>query len=188
MRRKFVIIALVALLAVGVVSVAFSYGRGGRGGWGGPGVADQGGAKLDLTKEQLEKLQSLQADFEKETLSLRNELELKALELRQLWTAEELDEAAIIAKSKEVSDLQSQLEEKMVRHRLDAAKVLTKEQRKLFEKKLEQKFRSSLFQRLGDRFAARGFPGYGPRGYGRGGGFDMGRVGGRGRGFGPWGW
>ena len=170
MRRKFVIIALVALLAVGTVSIAFSYGRGGRGGWGGPGmgrgpgIVDREKAGLDLTKEQLEKLQSLRTDFDKETLSLRNELELKALELRQLWTADELDEAAIIAKSKEVSDLQSQLEEKAIRHRLDAAKVLTKEQR--------------------TQFAARGFRGRGLGGYGRGGGFGMGQGRDRGRGFG----
>jgi Spy/CpxP family protein refolding chaperone len=171
MRRKFVIIALVALLAVGTVSVALSYGRGGRGGWGGPGmgrgtgIADRGKAGLDLTKEQLEKLQSLRAEFDKETLSLRNELELKALELRQLWTADELDEEAIIAKSKEVSDLRSQIEEKMVRHRLDVAKVLTKEQRA--------------------RFAARGFRGHKLGEYGSGSDFGMGRGRGRGHGFGP---
>jgi Spy/CpxP family protein refolding chaperone len=171
MRRKFVIIALVALLAVGTVSVAFSYGRGGRGGRGGhgmgrgPGMAHRGKADFDLTEEQQEKLQSLRADFHKETLSLRNELELKDLELRQLWTADELDEEAIIVKSEEVSDLRSRLGEKMVRHRLDAAKILTKEQR--------------------TRFSARGFRGHGPRGYGRGRGSGMGRGKGRGRGFGP---
>lgn len=171
MKKKFVIIALVAFLVVGTVSVAFSYRR--RGGWGKPGMgpgtgmAIRGKAELDLNKEQLEKLQSLRADFDKDTLSLSNELELKALELRQLWTADELDEEAIIAKSKEVSDLQSQLQEKTVRHRLDVAKVLTKEQRTQF---LARGRRSHSF---------------GPRGFGGGGRHGMGRGRGGRRGFGP---
>ena len=171
MKKKFVIIALVALLAVGTVSVALSYGR--RGGWGKPGMrpgsrmATREKAESDLSKEQLEKLQSLRDDFDKGTLSLRNELELKSLELRQLWTADELDEEAIIARSKEVSDLQSQLQEKTVRHRLDVAKVLTKEQR--------------------SQFLARGPRGYGfgPRGRGHAGDPGMGRGRGGRRGFGP---
>jgi Spy/CpxP family protein refolding chaperone len=119
-----------------------------------------------LTKEQLEKLQPLRADFEKETLSLRNDLELKSLELRHLWTADELDEEAIVAKSGEVSDLQAQLHEKMIRHRLDVAKILTKEQRA--------------------RFLAGGARGLGTetRGRGRGGRPGMGAGKGRGHGFG----
>ena len=137
MRRKVFIIALTTLLVVGTVSIAFSRGRGRRGrdlgsGFYGQKMADKAPAELNLTKEQLEKLQSLRTDLQKETLPLRNEMQIKELELRQLWMADELDEEAIVAKSKEISALQNQLEENMIRHRLDAAKVLTKEQRAKF--------------------------------------------------------
>jgi len=156
MKRKIITIALVALLVVGTVSIALSYGRGrgdGRGGFpAGPGPqrAKMEKAESALTEEQLAELKSLRTNFVKETLPARNELEIKALELQQLWTADELDEEAILAKSGEVADLQNQLHEKMIRHRLDAAKILPKEYRTRFLAK-----------------AHRG-PGRGPRGYGFG--------------------
>lgn len=173
MRKKVITIAIVTLLTIGIISVALSQGRGHRAGRGrfgphcGPGMAARGRPEPDLTKEQLEKLQPLRAGFEKETLSLRNELELKSLELRHLWTVDELDEEAIVAKSREVSDLQAQLQEKMIRHRLDVAKILTKEQR--------ARFLAGSTRGLGPE----------PRGRGRGGRPGMGTEKGRGRGFGP---
>jgi len=167
MKRKVFIIALAILLVVGTVSIAFSRGRGGRGRGFGPGLGDgprmenQVPEELKLTKEQQEKLQSLRIDFAKETLPLSNEIQIKELEMRQLWLADELDEEAILAKSKEVSDLRNQMQEKMIRHRLDAAKVLTKEQR-------------AHFSKVGHwgrgKRSPRGLPGFG-----RGGHFGMGR-------------
>lgn len=182
MRKKIVTIALVALLAVGTISVAFSYGRGRRGSRGGfgmghdPGAAIQGEAKPSLTEEQQEKLKSLRTEFNEETLPLRNKAQVSALELRQLWAADELDEEAILAKSKEVSDLENQLQEKMLRHRLDAAKVLTKEQRAQF---LDAGHR-------GYKHGRGGRPSMGPgRGRSRGGHPGMSRGPKRGRGFHP---
>ena len=107
-------------------------------------------AESVLTEEQKEEMKSLRDSFAEETRPIRNDLELTNLELRHLWTADELDEEAIIAKSEEVSELQSQLHEKMIRHRLDVAKVLPKEYRTRFLAK-----------------AHRG-PGRGPRGRGLG--------------------
>lgn len=161
MKRKIITIALVALLVVGTVSIALSYGLGrgvGRGGFpAGPGSqrAKIEKAESALTEEQLAELKSLRTDFVKETLPARNELEIKALELQQLWTADELDEEAILAKSREVADLQNQLHEKMIRHRLDAAKVLPKEYRTRFLAKAH-------------RGPGRGSQGCGLRGYGFG--------------------
>jgi Spy/CpxP family protein refolding chaperone len=172
MKRKFGIIALATLLIIVTASFAFSQGPGRRGRGLGPGMADRGRARLDLTQEQREKLEPLQADLEKELLLLRNKIQVSALELQQLWMADELDEEAIMAKSKEISALKNQMEEKMIRHRLDLAKILTKEQRARF-----------------GHAGLRG-PGYqhsrrGSRGHGRGGaGMLRGRRMDRGR---PWG-
>jgi Spy/CpxP family protein refolding chaperone len=135
MRSKVFIIALAALLVVGTISIAFSRGGGRRSkGFGaglgrGPGIVKQTPEELNLSQEQQEKLQALRTDFTKEALPLRNEIQIKSLELRQLWIADELDEEAIVAKSQEISALRNQLQEKMIRHRLDAAKILTTEQR-----------------------------------------------------------
>lgn len=177
MKRKGFIIGLAALLVVGAISsIAFSQGFGRRGrGFGppglgyGPGMANWAPMGLNLTEEQVEKLQSLQADFDKETLNLRNDIQSKSLELQKLWIADELDEEAILAKAKEVSELQNQLQEKMILHRLDAAKVLTKEQR--------TQFPPAGYWGRGYQYGHR-LPGWGyggQRGYGHGGRFGMGR-------------
>lgn len=135
MRRKVFILALATLLVVGTISIAFSQGTGRRGrGFGrdldrGKRIADKTQTELNLTKEQQKKLQSLRIDFAKETVKLRNDMQIKSLELRQLWLADELDEEAILAKAKEVSELRSQLNEKRILHRIAATKILTKEQR-----------------------------------------------------------
>lgn len=98
---------------------------------------------------------------DKETLELRNDIQSKSLELQKLWIADELDEKAILAKAKEVSELQNQLQEKMIRHRIDLANVLTKEQR-------------TRFSPAG--YWGRGYQGgYGLPGCGYGGRFGMGR-------------
>jgi len=166
MRKKVFTIALAALLVVGTISIAFSQGAGRRGrGVGrdlaqGKRIADKTQTELNLTKEQGKKLQSLRIDFAKETVKLRNEMQIKSLELRQLWLADELDEEAILAKAKEVSELRSQLNEKRILHRIAATKVLTKEQRaKLSTGRLGRAKR----------------PGRGLRGFGNGGNFGMGK-------------
>jgi len=135
MRKKVFIIALAALLVVGTISIAFSqgFGRRSRGfgpgsGFGGPGMMAGFTAGPNLTKEQLEKLQALRTDFQKETVDIRNKMQLTRLELQQLWLADELNEDAILAKTKECSALRTQLQEKAVQHRIKIRKIFTKEQ------------------------------------------------------------
>ncbi len=82
-----------------------------------------------LTEQQVEKLQSLRIDVAKQVLPLRSEMKIKKLELRQLWTADELDEDAIIAKTNEIASVEKQIREKMTRRYLQVAKILTKQQR-----------------------------------------------------------
>lgn len=195
MKRKLFTIALAALFVVGAISIAISQGYGrrdreflhepgydlrmglGRGakfgpclGYG-PGMANWTPAGINFTEEQLEKLQSLRTDFFEETLELRNQIQVKAMELRKLWTADELDDETILAKTREVSKLREQLQEKAIRHRLGVANVLTKEQRARF----------FYAVRSGRSF----YQGRGPHGYGRG---RRGRRGHFGMGRGPWGW
>jgi Spy/CpxP family protein refolding chaperone len=169
MKRKVFTIALATLLVIGAISIAFSQIRGRRGRdidtelGRRQRMIEQIPEELKLTEEQREKLQSLQTDFAKEMLPLRNDRQIKALELRQLWTADELDEEAILAKAGEISDLRNQMQEKMVLHRLEVGKILTKEQRTNFS---PMGFKGHMRQR------GRGF-GWDGCGYGHGGRFGM---------------
>jgi Spy/CpxP family protein refolding chaperone len=82
-----------------------------------------------LTDQQIQKLQALQFELRKEMIALQSQMQIKRLETQQLWRADELDENAILEKTKEIAQLQSEQHEKAVRHRLQAAQILTKEQR-----------------------------------------------------------
>lgn len=144
MKRKIFTIALAALFVVGTISIAISQGYGRRNrevaleqGFGpgmgfGSGMAIYAPTGLNLTKEQLEKLQALRTDFQEATLESRNKMQIDGLKLQQLWIADELDEDAILAKTEELSALRNQMQQKKTQHHLDVAKVLTKEQRTQF--------------------------------------------------------
>lgn len=175
MKKMIVAVVMVALLAAAGVAMAQGWGRGGGyGPGGGAGPCGAGpcgpgygpgygpgagfGPGLNLTPEQSQKMQAMRENFFKESLPLRNELQVKQLELRTLWAQANPDQEKILAKQKEVNALRAQLQEKATQHRLEMRKVLTPEQQA--------------------QMGAYG-PGFGPgsgRGYGRmGGGFGPGR-------------
>jgi Spy/CpxP family protein refolding chaperone len=81
-----------------------------------------------LTADQSAQIKALRDSFLKETGPLQKELYAKGQELRNLWSSTNPDQAAIIAKQKEISDLRSQLQEKATNLGLEIRKVLTPEQ------------------------------------------------------------
>jgi len=64
----------------------------------------------------------------KETEPLQKELYAKGQELRNLWSTQNADPAAIKAKQNEISDIRSQLQDKATNLGLEIRKVLTPEQ------------------------------------------------------------
>ena len=94
-------------------------GHGPRGSW---------GANLNLTPEQTQKLQAMRESFFKESLPLRNEMQIKKLELSTLWAQTNPDQEKILAKQKEINSLRAQMQEKGIKHRLEMRKILTPEQ------------------------------------------------------------
>jgi Spy/CpxP family protein refolding chaperone len=113
-----------ALLAMSGLAIAAGpgFGRGNNGNC--PGGFDQ----LNLTAEQKTKLSDLREKTWKETVSLRNEMQTKRLELRTLWTNPSPDKDKILAKQNELNDLRNKLQAKMTDSRLEARKQLTPEQ------------------------------------------------------------
>ncbi len=135
MKKTIIAVLAVALLAVAGVAMAQGWGRGPGMGYGpgmgpgpgyGPGMA--WGSGLNLTPEQTQKMEALRESHLKETLPLRNELQIKQLELRTLWAQTNPDQAKILAKQKELNAFREQLQEKATVHRLEMRKVLTPEQ------------------------------------------------------------
>jgi Spy/CpxP family protein refolding chaperone len=151
MKKTMVVIGLVGVMAL-TAATAFAWGPGMGRGYG-PGMAG-----LNLSAEQIEKIQKIQGDRYAEMATVRNEMVTKRTELRDLFREPNLDQAKIVAKQKEIAALQTQMQEKGLATRIAVAEILTPEQRAQMP----------------------GFgPGMGP-GFGRG--MGMGRMG---MGFGP---
>ena len=144
-------ILMVGLSLVAMAGVAVAAGPG----YGfGKNANCPGFNQLNLTPEQKTKLNELQEKQWKDTVSLRNEMQTKRLELRTLWTAPNPDKNKILAKQKEVSELRDKLQAKATDFRIEARNVLTPEQA----------------AQVGTFGPAMGFGG-GGRGFGRGRGF-----------------
>ena len=86
------------------------------------------GKRLNLTPEQQAKFRELRRKFTEENAQLIGGLVAKRLELRSLWTDPKADSQAILAKEKELRDLQNQMGDKIVQYRLEARNSLTSEQ------------------------------------------------------------
>ncbi len=83
---------------------------------------------LNLSPDQKTRLKELRDNFKKDTVFLRNNLKVKRLELRALWTVPQPEKDKILTKQREIMDLVRQLQVKGVDFRLEARKVLTPEQ------------------------------------------------------------
>jgi Spy/CpxP family protein refolding chaperone len=138
--KKIVITSLAALLLIGAISYGvWAADRGPGNGPMAPGNYNtQDGPRngynaLNLTYEQDLKLLDIRQQFERETLDSRFAMQRKNLELRQLWSVKPLNQAAIEAKTKEVTGLRVEMTNKGQALRDKMRSVLIPEQQKLFD-------------------------------------------------------
>jgi Spy/CpxP family protein refolding chaperone len=135
MKKLLSIIAIAVLLvgSITVTALAFGPGNGACPGGKRTGFGMRGLNSLNLTNDQQQKVLAIRQEFEKDTLSLRQDMRKKRQELRQLWSAETLNQAAIDAKTKEMNTLRIQFvqESKEMFHKVKA--ILTPEQLKQLE-------------------------------------------------------
>lgn len=126
--KKLIVLALaVGMMFTGSLALAGSRG------WGqgmGPGYcwSNAGASNLDLTDEQSAKLQTMRENYLKEITPMQNQAVALRSEMRLLWNAAGPDRENILAKQKELSGIQTQLDEKATRYRLDCREILTPEQ------------------------------------------------------------
>ena len=119
-------ILMVGLALTALAGSAIAAGPGS--GFGGNPNCPGGMDRLNLTPEQITKLGELKEKHWKDTISLRNEMQVKRLELRTLWTAPNPDKNKILAKQKEMNELRDKMQAKATDLRLDTRKALTPEQ------------------------------------------------------------
>ncbi len=83
---------------------------------------------LGLTDEQLAKMKELRINFRNDTRDLRYNIAIKRIEMRKLFTDPKTNDATLIAKQKELSNLRLQLSDKKAEMKLKWRKILTPEQ------------------------------------------------------------
>ena len=110
MKKMIVGLMVVALLATAGLAMAQGWGRGpgcGPGAGGGPGYGPKGagGAGLNLTAEQQQKMQVLREKHWNDTAVLREEMLKQKIELRNLWAQAAPDKETILAKQREINGL-----------------------------------------------------------------------------------
>lgn len=89
--------------------------------------------ELGLTHEQVEQLHALKFEGAKQAIQARAQLQLRRLELRELFRAEPLDRAAITRKVSELSDAQHTLLLQRTEQHMALLELLTPEQRARFK-------------------------------------------------------
>ena len=129
LKKSIIIVAVIA--TVGFVASAFAvWGMGGYGqrgggwhhmGWGGPG--DGYGYNQNLTDEQQKALDQERQAFLNATENLRQDLYAKNLELRSELAKDDPDAQKAAALQKEISKLESDLDQKQLDFMLTARKV-----------------------------------------------------------------
>jgi Spy/CpxP family protein refolding chaperone len=129
MKKAMIALGLVVVMFLGVSYVyAQDPGAGPSHGWM-HGQEHRGQwNRLNLTLEQKAKFQELRRKFVVENAQLIGALVAKRLELRSLWTDPKADSRAILAKEKELRDLQNRMRDKIIQYRLEARNSLTPEQ------------------------------------------------------------
>lgn len=135
--KKTLMITLVTALMVTMVSLA-AFAKGPAPGKPAPGKGNPVFAELKLTGEQQEKILAIRQQFEKDTIDLRHDLQRKQRELAKLWSTKPLNQAAIDAKTKEVNALRIRMITKRDAMREEIKAVLTPEQLKIYNEKMEK--------------------------------------------------
>jgi Spy/CpxP family protein refolding chaperone len=126
MKTIFTLVAVLALLTFPIFAMAQGWEMGMHQGMGyGPSWMGNWASRLNLNNEQIQRLEALHEKFLKETISMRNDLALKQVELRTLWLQTNPEEGKILAKEKEINGLRARIQESATKYLLEGRKVLT---------------------------------------------------------------
>ena len=104
--------------------------RGGRGMMMGPMHSPMvdWASRLNLTEEQTARLQELRDTYLRDTMVWRNELLIKRYDLRDLLNNPKTETNVALAKQREISELESKIQERALLFQIEMRKVLTPEQ------------------------------------------------------------
>ncbi len=110
---------------------------------------------IELTTDQKKQVEEIRKGFLPEVAGVRSVLRQKRLELSELLFAESPDSQAIEAKSVEISNLQRDMEKKVIEHILEEKALLSPEQKKQFHDVIRHEFEGGGLGVHGERGTTR---------------------------------
>ena len=138
MSRRFILVLLMIFWVVGLSPPVLAQGPPEKKGWEprgdrgmmGPMSSPMGdwASRLNLTEEQAAKIQELRESYLRDTLEWRNSLVIKRFDLRDLLNSPQADTNVILAKQREISDLESKIQERALLFQIEMRKGLTPQQ------------------------------------------------------------
>jgi Spy/CpxP family protein refolding chaperone len=106
-------------------------------------------AKLKLTEDQEKQFKKMHLELEKKQTDAQAKVRTANIELKELFTADNLDKTAIDKKIKEIAELKTKLHLNRLDHWFAINKILKPEQQKIWRERLENK---QLFGKMDARF------------------------------------
>lgn len=88
--------------------------------------------KLNLTTEQESKIEALRLTHEEEMINLRNELDLKELEMKKLNSSNNVSRNDVLKLTRELSEIKSKMDIAKAEHRMDVYDLLNSDQKKIW--------------------------------------------------------
>jgi len=88
----------------------------------------RGMMNIDLSEEQIAEIRQMMLDFQKESFELRNQIQMKQLEMRELMLEDSIDMDQVRAKLEEISQLQVEVRVKAIERQTKIQDLLTPEQ------------------------------------------------------------
>lgn len=136
-RDAIPVVIATALLLLGGIEAAFAWGPRRSSG---PLPSEYakspyypGGVDLNLSEDQIKKLQDLRLEHHKEMLEVRNTFQTKQLELRALILSEQPDQVNIDSLVEKMGELWTDMQKKALDYQLKIRDILTEQQwKKLF--------------------------------------------------------
>jgi Spy/CpxP family protein refolding chaperone len=83
---------------------------------------------LDLSEEQIAEINQIKLEFQKASLELKKETEIKKLEVKELLRGDPVDLEMVRAKWEEIAQLQVELKVKALENKQKVKELLTPEQ------------------------------------------------------------
>lgn len=151
--KKITILMITLLTVTTVWAQGMGKMQGMKSGQPGTGMMIQ--ERLNLTDEQVTKLQELRLNHQKEVIPYHSDLKIKMLELREMITKGE-SEKALLKKNQEINEIKTKLSDLRLKHQLKVREIVGKENYKLMGIGHRAKGAG-----MGNRFMG------GPKGFGR---------------------